>query len=75
MAYRLTRAAEDQIDALLLESARLHGHPGLDLYHPPRPYNSLWACSIGFTAPTSGGTCRFSEKNITSEPWRVVRAL
>lgn len=25
MAYRLTRAAEDQIDAILLESARTHG--------------------------------------------------
>ncbi len=25
MAYRLERAAEDQIDAILLESARLHG--------------------------------------------------
>lgn len=25
MAYRLTRAAEDQIDAILLESARVHG--------------------------------------------------
>lgn len=25
MAYRLTRAADDQIDALLLESARVHG--------------------------------------------------
>ena len=32
MVYRLTRAAEDQIDALLLESARTYGLEAADRY-------------------------------------------